>query len=82
MPNYNERIPIYDRVMEINGRLIQSVVALEELSECQKEICKIINESANYSENAKVIMLHLLSLATGQSYEDLEVRFRKNQQQQ
>ena len=47
-----------------------------------KEICKIINESANYSENAKVIMLHLLSLATGQSYEDLEVRFRKNQQQQ
>ena len=33
-------------------------------------------------KNAKVIMLHLLSLATGQSYEDLEARFRKNQQQQ
>lgn len=47
-----------------------------------KEICRILDESANYSENAKVIMLHLLSLATGQSYEDLEARFRKNQQQQ
>lgn len=42
-----------------------------------KEICRIINESANYAENAKVIMLNLLALATGQEYEALEERFRK-----
>ena len=40
------------------------------------EICRIINESANYNENAKIIMLHLLSLATGQAYEVLEERFQ------
>ena len=45
-----------------------------------KEICRIINESANYAENAKVIVLNLLALATGQTYEDLEARFRKAQQ--
>ena len=45
-----------------------------------KDICRIINESANYAENAKVIVLNLLALATGQDYEDLEVRFRKAQQ--
>lgn len=45
-----------------------------------EEICKIINESANYSENAKVILLNLLALATGQPYEVLEERFRKSQQ--
>ena len=42
-----------------------------------KEICKIINESANYAENAKVIVLNLLALATGQEYEELEKRFRR-----
>ena len=40
------------------------------------EICRIINESANYNENAKIIMLHLLALATGQAYEVLEERFQ------
>ena len=66
---------------EVNGenadeKIIELLVGKEEA----KEICKIINESANYSENAKVIMLNLLSLATGQKYEDLEERFQKAQQ--
>ena len=66
---------------EVNGenadeKIIELLVSKEEA----KEICKIINESANYSENAKVIMLNLLSLATGQKYEDLEERFQKAQQ--
>ena len=66
---------------EVNGenadeKIIELLVGNEEA----KEICKIINESANYSENAKVIVLNLLALATGQTYEDLEVRFRKAQQ--
>ena len=66
---------------EVNGenadeKIIELLVGKEEA----KEICKIINESANYSENAKVIMLNLLALATGQKYEDLEARFQKAQQ--
>ena len=40
------------------------------------EICRIINESANYNENTKIIMLNLLSLATGVEYEVLEQRFQ------
>ena len=42
-----------------------------------EEICRIINESANYNENAMIIMLNLLALATGQAYEVLEERFQK-----
>ena len=40
------------------------------------EICEIIDKSANYSENIKVILLNLLSLATGVEYEVLEQRFQ------
>ena len=66
---------------EVNGenadeKIIELLVGKEDA----KEICKIINESSNYSENAKVIMLNLLALATGQKYEDLEIRFQKSQQ--
>ena len=66
---------------EVNGenadeKIIELLVGKEEGA----EICKIINESANYSENTKVIMLNLLALATGQKYEDLEARFQKSQQ--
>lgn len=66
---------------EVNGenadeKIIELLVGKEDA----KEICKIINESANYSENAKVIMLNLLALATGQKYEDLEARFQRTQQ--
>ena len=66
---------------EVNGenadeKIIELLVGKED----GKEICRIINESANYAENAKVIVLNLLALATGQTYEDLEARFRKAQQ--
>ena len=59
-----------------DDKIIELLVGKEEA----KEICRIINESANYAENAKVIVLNLLALATGQTYEDLEARFRKAQQ--
>lgn len=66
---------------EVNGENAdEKIIELLVGNEGAKEICKIINESANYSENAKVIMLNLLSLATGQEYEDLEERFQKAQQ--
>ena len=62
--------------VNVDDKIIELLVGKEDA----KDICKIINESANYSENAKVIVLNLLALATGQTYEELEARFRKAQQ--
>lgn len=62
--------------LNVDDKIIELLVGKEDA----KEICKIINESSNYSENAKVILLNLLALATGQKYEDLEARFQKLQQ--
>ena len=60
-----------------DDKIIELLVGKED----GKEICRIINESANYAENAKVIMLNLLALATGQPYEELEKRFQKASEQ-
>ena len=62
--------------VNVDDKIIELLVGKEDA----KDICKIINESSNYSENAKVIVLNLLALATGQKYEDLEERFQKAQQ--
>ena len=62
--------------VNVDDKIIELLVGKEDA----KDICKIINESSNYSENAKVILLNLLALATGQKYEDLEARFQKAQQ--
>lgn len=62
--------------VNVDDKIIELLVGKEDA----KDICKIINESSNYSENAKVILLNLLALATGQKYEDLEARFQKLQQ--
>ena len=59
-----------------DDKIIELLVGKED----GKEICRIINESANYAENAKIIMLNLLALATGQKYEELDARFQKAQQ--
>ena len=40
--DYPERVAVYKRAIEQNGAQLQSVVALEELSEAQKEICKFL----------------------------------------
>ena len=61
--------------VNVDDKIIELLVGKEDA----KDICKIINESSNYSENAKVIVLNLLALATGQKYEDLEERFQKAQ---
>jgi len=39
---YPEREKIYQEAIEVNGAEVQLIVALEELSEAQKEICKIL----------------------------------------
>ena len=62
--------------VNVDDKIIELLVGKEDA----KDICKIINESSNYSENAKVIVLNLLALATGQKYEDLEARFQRTQQ--
>ena len=54
----------------------EKIIKLLVGKEAGAEICKIIDESVNYSENIKVILLNLLSLATGQDYEVLEARFQ------
>ena len=56
-----------------DDKIIELLVGKED----GKEICKILDDSANYADNAKVIMLNLLALATGQEYEELEKRFRR-----
>ena len=58
--------------VDADEKIIKLLVGKEEGA----EICDIINKSANYNENAKIIMLHLLALATGQDYEVLEERFQ------
>lgn len=42
-----ERQKIYSKAIEVWGRDLQMVVAVEELSECQKEICKMIRGNEN-----------------------------------
>lgn len=42
-----------------------------------KEILEIVNNNPNYNENTKAIMLNIMALATGVTYEELEARFRK-----
>lgn len=60
----------------------EKIISLLVGAESGKEICDMLNENPNYSENARVILLNLMALATGQDYEVLEERFRKAQQQQ
>ena len=55
----------------------EKIIKLLVGNEAGADICEIINNSANYNDNAKIIMLNLLALATGQDYEVLEERFQK-----
>lgn len=47
---YEERVQTYTKALNTYGASAQMVVALEELSECQKEICKFLRGIGN-SEN-------------------------------
>lgn len=52
---YDERLEVYTKALETYGEMIQMVVALEELSECQKEICKFMRGFGNAGNLAEEI---------------------------
>ena len=57
-----QRAEIYDKALLCYGEQTQLVVALEELSECQKEICKILRGTGNSSHLAEEIADSLIML--------------------
>ena len=52
---YEERVKTYTNAMLAYGDKMQLIVALEELSECQKEICKVLRGSGNPDHLAEEI---------------------------
>ena len=53
--NYEDRCKIYCEAFAAYGVQMQMVVALEELSECQKELCKFIRGKGNAEHLAEEI---------------------------
>ena len=52
---YDERLKVYTHALVSNGEKVQMAVALEELSECQKEICKFLRGEGNLDHLAEEI---------------------------
>lgn len=52
---YAERVAVYESAVARNGILLQAIVALEELSEAQKEICKLLREEGNLDHLAEEV---------------------------
>lgn len=53
--DYHARQEIYEKAIARNGVLLQLVVAIEELSEAQKEICKFLREDGNIEHIAEEV---------------------------
>ena len=52
---YQERCKTYTNAMLAFGERNQMIVAIEELSECQKEICKILRGGEDYRHLAEEV---------------------------
>lgn len=52
---YDDRLKVYTNALLTYGEKTQMVVALEELSECQKEICKFLRGFGNTGNLAEEI---------------------------
>lgn len=52
---YEERRKVYSKALAAWGDQAQMIVAIEELSECQKEICKILRGGENFPHLAEEI---------------------------
>lgn len=53
--NHEYRNSIYKIILDRYGKKMQSIVALEELSECQKEICKLLRDKGNIDHLAEEV---------------------------
>ena len=52
---YEERAKVYTNALIAYGDRMQMTVAVEELSECQKEICKILRGGENFDSLSEEI---------------------------
>lgn len=52
---YAKRLEVYGSAIARNGTLLQAIVALEELSEAQKEICKFLREQGDIDHLAEEV---------------------------
>ena len=52
---YEDRVEVYTQALFAYGQQIQMVVAIEELSECQKEVCKLMRGNGNMDHLAEEI---------------------------
>lgn len=52
---YLQRLKIYDKAFRVYGEEKQCIVAIEELSECQKEICKVLRGNGHMDHLAEEI---------------------------
>ena len=52
---YAKRLEVYESAIARNGVLLQAIVALEELSEAQKEICKFLREQGDVDHLAEEV---------------------------
>ena len=68
MVEFCKRHDVYDSVIARNGILMQMVVALEELSECSKEICKFIRDDGDIEHLAEEIADAMIMLEQIKKY--------------
>lgn len=52
---YAQREKVYREAIEVNGSTVQQIVALEELSEAQKEICKLLRSQGSLDHLAEEV---------------------------
>ena len=52
---HEERVAVYETAIARNGVLLQAIVALEELSEAQKEICKMLRDRGSLEHLAEEV---------------------------
>lgn len=70
--NYSTRAKVYTNAYIHFGERNQMVVAIEELSECQKEICKALRGNINEDHFAEEIADALIMLEQMQMYFGLQ----------
>ena len=78
---YDKRVKTYTNAVIAYGELNQMVVALEELSECQKEICKYLRGNGIADNMAEEIADAMICLEQVQYFLGLDELVRKKMDQ-